>query len=335
MKKIHFLLLSFCLLFSCEKDIELDFPEHEKQYVVEGYIEKDSPPIILLSKSDSYYSTISIDAIFESLVNGAEIQVSDGINTYDLIEFSSENLGSQVQQVEDSLGIEIDFYLVDEFLGLPLGTTDFAINGGTNNPFIQSPIPSFSIYTSFELFGKENTNYFLTIKTPDNTTITAQTFLPQASPLDSVWLDPHPTIDTLVTLTVRYTDDPLRANHIRYFTQRNLELFSPPPFASVLDDRSIFNLAGESFNFPLERGQNINSPDWSFENYSYFNIKDTITLRWSAIDESHYRFWNTLEFDRGQTGNPFGRPTKIRSNINGGLGIWGAYSSSFYQILPE
>ena len=142
MKKIHFLLLSFCLLFSCEKDIELDFPEHEKQYVVEGYIEKDSPPIILLSKSDSYYSTISIDAVFESLVNGAEIQVSDGINTYDLIEFSSENLGSQVQQVEDSLGIEIDFSLVDEFLGLPLGTTCLLYTSPSPRDGLLSRMPS-------------------------------------------------------------------------------------------------------------------------------------------------------------------------------------------------
>lgn len=333
MKKIHFLLLSFCLLFSCEKEIDLDFPEHENQYVVEGYIEKNSPPLILLSKSDSYYSTISVDAVLESLVSGAEIQISDGINTYDLIEFSTENLGKQIQQLEDSLGFEIDFSLIDQFLGVPQGTTDFAINGGPNNPL--NPIPPFSIYTSFRFLGKENTTYYLTVKTPENTMLTAETFLPETSPLDSLWLEPHPTDDTLVTLTVRYTDDPSRANYIRYFTQRNQEFFSPPPFASVLDDRSIFNLAGESFNFPLERGQSVNSPDWNFETYPYFNIKDTIILRWASMDEAHYRFWNTLEFDRGQTGNPFGRPTKVRSNINGGLGIWGAYSSSFYQILPE
>ncbi|MCP4522292.1 MAG: DUF4249 domain-containing protein [Cytophagales bacterium] len=337
MKKTFLILPLLFALFSCEQEIDLDFPEHEPQYVVEGYIDINTPPIILISKSSSYFSTISTDVIFENIVQGADIKVSDGQDEYDLIEISSTNLGENIQTIEDSLGIEFDFTLLDELAGLPAGTIEFLIeNGDGDNPFIDNPIPPFSIYTSLELLGEENKTYSLNINTPDNTKLTAETYLPFATPVDSLWLVPHPNPenDTLVTLVVRFTDNASTNNQIRYFTQRNQELPSPPPFASVLDDRSFFNLSGESFNFPLERGQSLQDSSFDFQTYSYFHVDDTITLRWAAIDVPHFEFWSTLEFDRSQAGNPFGRPTIIRSNINGGLGIWGAYSSSFHQIEP-
>lgn len=336
MKYTSLLLLGLVFLFSCEKEIELDFEEHTPQYIVEGYIEKNFPPLILLSKSDSYYNTISPESLLNGIVTGAEMQISDGINTYDLIEIKTTDILEVIQNLQDSLNldIEVDLSLLDELLGVPTGTLS-SLTGGTGNIDLASQLlPDISIYTSIELIGVENRTYSLRVTTPENTILTANTYLPFPSPLDSLWYVPHPTNDTLVTLTVRYTDDALRANYLRYFTQRNSEAFSPPPFTSVLDDRSIFNLAGESFNFPLERGQNRNNPNFKFSTYSYFSINDTVQLRWASMGEAHFNFWKTLEFDRSQAGNPFGRPTKISSNINGGLGIWGAYNSSFYNLPP-
>ncbi len=334
MKKYSYLLLlGFMFLFSCEKEIDLNFEEHQAQYIIEGYIDKDSPPLIIVSKSESYYNTISTESILNSIVTGSEIQVSDGINKYDLLEINSRDILSLLDDLEDSLGVDIDLNLLDELLGLPIGTIE-SIAGEGENPLLNELIPDISIYTSLDFVGIENTTYSLRVITPESTILTADAFLPPASPLDSIWLVPHPTSDTLVTLTVRYTDDASRANYLRYFTQRNTEAFAPAPFQSVLDDRSIFNLAGESFNFPLERGQNRFSEDFEFSTYSYFNIKDTVRLRWASMGKKHFDFWKTMEFDRSQTGNPFGRPTRISTNINGGLGVWGAYHSVFYEVQP-
>jgi hypothetical protein len=53
------------------------------------------------------------------------------------------------------------------------------------------------------------------------------------------------------------------------------------------------------------------------------------------VDYPHYQFWFTLEADRASNGNPFGFPTTIRSNINGGLGIWGGYAVSHHTVTSK
>jgi hypothetical protein len=51
------------------------------------------------------------------------------------------------------------------------------------------------------------------------------------------------------------------------------------------------------------------------------------------IDKSHYNFWRTLEADRGSQGNPFGSFVVVKTNINGGIGVWGGYGSSIQTIV--
>ena len=102
-----------------------------------------------------------------------------------------------------------------------------------------------------------------------------------------------------------------------------------PGYNSVFDDALI---NGTSFDFPLDRGIDRNI-DSTFNNYGYFNRGDTIIVKWSAIDKSHFDFWRTLEFELGSTGNPFASPVKVQSNVVGGLGIWGGYSSSYDTLV--
>ena len=47
-----------------------------------------------------------------------------------------------------------------------------------------------------------------------------------------------------------------------------------------------------------------------------------------------YRNWNTLEFSNANQG-PFASYTRLESNINGGLGIWGGLSVSYYTRVVE
>ncbi|MEL6924369.1 MAG: DUF4249 family protein [Bacteroidota bacterium] len=52
------------------------------------------------------------------------------------------------------------------------------------------------------------------------------------------------------------------------------------------------------------------------------------------IDAAHFDFWSTLEFNAVNQG-PFSAYTRIASNVEGGLGIWGGYSVSFYTVVVE
>ena len=64
------------------------------------------------------------------------------------------------------------------------------------------------------------------------------------------------------------------------------------------------------------------------------NVGDSVLIKWTTIDEAHFDFWNTLEFSNANQG-PFSSYTRLQSNINGGLGIWGGYSVSYYSRTVE
>ena len=105
-----------------------------------------------------------------------------------------------------------------------------------------------------------------------------------------------------------------------------------PGLSSVFDD-AIIN--GTIFDFPIDRGYNRND-SIDFDVYGLFDRGDTITVKWSNIDKAHFDFWRTYEFSLGSQGNPFASPLEIKSNIVGGLGIWGGYAPSYKTIIvPE
>lgn len=321
MKKRFYLFITILigLTTACEQEVELTIPESEQQYVVEGYIEQNLPPFVILTKTTPYFSPINLASIEESFVHDAIITVNNGVYTDTLHEFSSDTLAVLIQALEDSLNLEIN--LVDL-----LGDEAEAL---INNDF------KYYVYTTVGMFGEEGSSYHLNVKIEQDE-LSAITSIPVAIPLDSLWVTPHPNpvYDHLVLLNARFSDPPGQDNFVRYFTQRNRGIFSPGYFQSVFDDHSLVDLDGQTFDFTLERGYSF-VEDIDFKTFSYFERGDTIRLRWSMIDEAHYDFWSSAEFDRSQTGNPFGRPAIIKSNIIGGLGVWGGYGSSYHQLITE
>ena len=67
----------------------------------------------------------------------------------------------------------------------------------------------------------------------------------------------------------------------------------------------------------------------------YFNIGDTVSIKFCTIDKDHYEFWNTFQDEVLNTVNPFASSLSvIKSNIQGdGLGIWGGYGVSYYTLI--
>ena len=44
------------------------------------------------------------------------------------------------------------------------------------------------------------------------------------------------------------------------------------------------------------------------------------------------KFWRGLTRQSGSNGNPFAEPLNLPSNINGGLGVWTGYGSTYYKV---
>lgn len=304
-----FLLVSAGLLGSgCEKDVAINIPAGEEQLIVQGHIEPQAPPFVLITRTVPVFSGTDPAQLAAAFVHGAAVTVSHGGRIVELQETPVRDLPAAQQQV------------FREQFGLDAAT----LTNATNIPL--------AVYTTPDLMGEPGQTYGLRVAA-EGKILTATTTIPQPAPLDSLWFAPHPNPanDSLVTLWYRYPDPDTLGNHIRYFTSRNRELFYPGYYASVFTDEFV---NGQSINFPLERGH----PKYSQvdnDTYSYFQRGDTVQVKWAALDFAHYRFWFTLEADRASNGNPFGFPTTIRSNINGGLGIWGGYGSSKHVAVSE
>src|SRR5690606_796835 len=106
-----FHLTLFCYLFfmsACTQVIEItDLPQPKQQIVVEGTIENNEPPFILLTRNSPYFGGISLNDLSKYFVNGAFVQVWTETDTVQLTEFCLGALPTDVQKaLLESLGYE-------------------------------------------------------------------------------------------------------------------------------------------------------------------------------------------------------------------------------------
>ena len=200
MKYVLFLITASFLLISCEKGVTFDLDESTPKIVVEGTIETNEPPIVILSKSQNFFAQITPDILANSFVRNAEVYVSNGTLTHKLKEYS----------LPLSNGYVFYFYSNDP------SNLSTAFVGQTN--------AQYSLRILAE--GKE---YTASTKIPAITRRIDSLFWKQA---------PGSNDSNKVVLMVRATDQPGYGDYIRYFTKRNSETFYPA-FNSVYDDQII------------------------------------------------------------------------------------------------
>jgi hypothetical protein len=107
-------------------------------------------------------------------------------------------------------------------------------------------------------------------------------------------------------------------------------------FGSTIDDKFTNNKTLPFFiNLGFEK--NINFQDTAsrarFEAQTKLYKGDTLNFKISGIDYQTFNFWETLEYSRNSTGNPFASPTKVQSNVSNAIGIWGGYGSKTTTIV--
>lgn len=185
------------LLFGCEKDINVTLNDEAPRLVVEATIENGQPPLVLLSRSLSFFSQISPDILSQSQVHGADVFVSNGSRTHKLKEYTAA-LGG---------GYSLSYYSIDS------SDLSTAVTGELSRQY------DLRVVTE----GKE---YTATTTIPNLT-----------KRIDSVWWKKAPpqADSNDVIVMVRATDPPGFGDYIRYFTRRNSEPFLSPG-NSAFDD---------------------------------------------------------------------------------------------------
>jgi hypothetical protein len=198
--KLSLYLLIIEGLISCEKKINFKPKDPEPKLVVEAFIENDTWPIVYLTNSLNYFSTLDPYYIQQSFVHNAVIYVSNGVKTHTLREY----------QIPLQGGYSVFYYSVD----------------------------SANLSSAFK--GELNKTYTLEIETGNKEYTATTTIPSITKRIDSLWARPVPAFydPNKRALMVKATDPPGYGDYIRYFTSRNSEPFYPG-LNSVFDDQVI------------------------------------------------------------------------------------------------
>jgi hypothetical protein len=313
---ILFALLLLLLAISCTKDIELTFPEVPLEIVVDGSIETGQPPIIFLTRTQSFNQSLDPSTLQGLFVNDAVVKVSNGQDTVQLKEFCASDLdGPELAQAAELLGISKQDLQ--------------AIN--------------YCVYTdtTFTMLGQEGTPYILDISTIEGNTLHAETEIPVAVPLDSLWFEYWANSDSLGFIYAELSDPAGERNAYRWWAQRtntypgtNIQKDQDyvAPLGSVFED-TFFD--GLSFEFFYNRGTVVNSnkEDDNNEEAGFFKLNDFVSVKFATTTLEVEDYIATSDDQLVNNGSPFAVPANLPTNVEGGRGLWAGYAPLFYEVI--
>ena len=317
MRKLHivFWFLSLSFLFSCEKEIDVDLPRPEEKLVVEGVIETDAFPYVVLSKSSPYFDPTDVESVAASYVSDATITISDGTTTNTMTKLCSGGL-TQPQREQ-----------LSALLGIPIGVlTGYNICG----------------FTDLTMIGEVGKTYTISIDW-NGEIYESSTTITQPVTLDSTWFEVFGDRDSLGFVYAFLTEPGASQDYYRWYAQRiNSYRYGSligqqkdnrflPPSNSVFDDEFV---NGTSFEFGYNRASVTEKPDDFPPERGFFKVGDTVVVKFCTVDKDVYEFIDRAEEQILSTGSPFAAPLNVTSNIsNGALGLWAGYSPFFDTLV--
>jgi hypothetical protein len=197
-KRILLVLMVGTLIIGCEKTIDISPDTQAPKLVVDAQIEATQAPIVLLSKSLSFFSTIDTATLYGSFIKDAKVSITDGVVTHQL----------RFYDIRTSSGERILYY-----------SNDMA------NP-------------STAILGVEGKSYELKVEWNGNRYSGITRIPVLSKKIDSLFwkrVPNRPVTDSFVVLMATATDPPGLGNYIRYFTNVNRQPYYPG-YNSVFDD---------------------------------------------------------------------------------------------------
>ncbi len=304
---------TLCLLFSCQKDIEVKLPDAQAKICVDGKIEPGLPPFVILTHNMPYFGAADLNALQNMFVHDAVVKISNGATTVTLTEYCSQSLPDSIMPI------------VAAFTGV-----DAASLKSLN----------YCLYTTFNsaVWGVIGATYKLSIDVSGKS-LTSTTKILDPIPLDSIWykyIKVNRYGDSLGFVYAHLTDPAAEGNAYRWFAmRRGKDQSFIAPSGSVFDDKFI---NGKSFDFAYNRGSVPNSKAWD-DNSSeagYFKIGDTVIVKYCTIDHAAFDFFRHVDVAVYSQKNPFAAPTSVPSNVypkEDALGIWCGYGTFMDTVV--
>ena len=308
--RIIILFISFSLFLSCSKEVKIDIPGFASQLVVDGTIETNGNPLVLLSQSANIYSETNLSSYLNNFITNADVKVVHGLDTFNLLPMNIVDLPLASQKK------------LAEMLEIGYGET------------ILLPI---KVYSNVELIATANSSYELIIDY-NSKTYKSTTFIPLPSSLDNIYWKPEISNPMYGISWARLSDNSTQYDAYKWEVKRinknadneDLDIIFKKTNDAYFDDR-YFN--GQSFDFSYDNPLKRKDSTHLIEYKRYFRIGDSVVVKFSKMDLNTFTFFQKKSAQLSSNGNPFGSPINITSTISGGaLGIWAGFSP-YYDTL--
>ena len=302
------ILVLFAALQSCSKEVEIDIPGYVAEIVVDGTIETNQHPLVLLSTSADIYSATDLSSYLLGFVYDAQVEVICDNDTFDLALYNISDLPLESQ------------YKLAEMFRLK-----------KHSELLQIPIV---VYSNTSLVGEVGKEYALHIQHDSKEYIGSTKIVPP-TPLDSLYwkLEPE-TIEYGYSWAV-LSDQPNQFDGYKWEVKRTNIKPNGEPKDDIFKrgrggyfDDQYFD--GMSFEFFYENPMNRKDSTHLKEYKRYYRIGDTVVVKFSKMDENVFSYYNAKLNQIVNSGNPFSTPINAPSNMSeGALGVWAGYSPHF------
>lgn len=273
------ILTSILTLAGCTKAF---IPESVPQIVVEGWIEDNGYPVVILTTSVPVGEEVKdVESLENYLIRWGKVTISDG-------------------------------------------EKKVVLTGRKNNDYF----PPY-IYTTSAVRGEAGKSYSILVEYSGRT-VTATTTIPEPVELEYIKVNRSEVKDSYY-ITAGLKDDRQTKDYYKVFTRRiRRDSTFRPSFMGLVNDDI---LSEDVEEIPVNCG--IATIMEKEENF--FSKDDMVVVKFSTLDEQSYNYWSDFDAIYSLSRNPFfPANSRIRSNIQGGLGYWAGYGSTRYLVsIPD
>jgi hypothetical protein len=306
---LFMLCMAAVLLLSCTKEVKIDIPGYTEQLVIDGSIETDKKPLVLLSKTANIYAATNIEAYLNSFVEDAIITVSDGTNTIPLeLVYTDELPSNDVQMIGEILG----------FSSVLLSNVHMPVYYGLNGTML----------------GEVGKNYTLNVDLNGKSFTATTSILPPTQLVELFW-KPDGNYTDRGYSWAKLSDAPGTYDAYKWQVKRLNAAYNDDhffePFNPYYDD-TFFD--GKTFEFSYENPMTCRDDFEPEDLRCYYLLGDTVVVKYSKLGQDVYEFMEKKYNQIYSAGNPFATPLNIPTNIKGGaLGIWAGYSPTYDTLV--
>lgn len=293
------LLLFIC---SCEKEISLKLPPASPKIVIEGFIEKGSIPIVIISQSISYYDTISYASFANSFVKDATVYVEVDGKKYPLSLICLNQLPPILKDLIVEQGGKIIYNENLCFYTEPTGSV------------IGTPGKTYTLHV---YIGED---YYYAVSKMLNPV-----------PIDKIFIK-YDTTNVYAAIILEFQDPPEFGDSYfamyKRFNSANDTFFKKSPH-SISNDKFT---NGQKMYIAIFRAED---PD---PETAFFKKGNTVAIKLYHMEYTLFEILSAIERQSMEAGgfNPFSSPVQIPTNIRSNkeaLGYWGAFAYSSDTVV--